>query len=79
MADIRVVSCEVSARRQIPAQSKRRQDRPSPMPAYQVEADLTLLKWMVGFNLAVSVAALIKLLVLMASSGTGGQLHELRI
>jgi hypothetical protein len=26
MADIRVVSCEVSARRQIPAQSKRRQD-----------------------------------------------------
>jgi hypothetical protein len=29
----------------------------------KVETDLTLLKWMVGFNLAVSVAVLFKLLV----------------
>jgi hypothetical protein len=29
----------------------------------KMETDLTLLKWMVGFNLAVSVAVLFKLLV----------------
>jgi hypothetical protein len=29
----------------------------------KVEADLTLLKWMAGFNLAVSIAVLFKLLV----------------
>ncbi len=28
----------------------------------RVESDLTVIKWMVGFNLAVSVAVLIKLL-----------------
>jgi hypothetical protein len=33
------------------------------VPAHQVEAGLTVLKWMVGFNLAVSVVVLIKVLV----------------
>ena len=29
----------------------------------KIEADLTLLEWMLGFNIAISVATLLKLLV----------------
>ena len=46
------------------------------MPAHQVEADLTLLKWMVGFNLGCRSATLINQLV-GSRSASEARINEL--